>query len=117
MCETLSICAQRAGASVIASMYEIVTATDSVTPNCRKYLPITPLMNATGMKIAMTAIVAASAANVISFVPSEAATLRGLPISPWRKMFSITITASSTTRPTASDSARSVKVLSVQPLK
>ena len=58
---------------MIASKYEIATATDSVTPNCRKYLPITPLMNATGKKIAITAIVAASAANVISFVPSLAA--------------------------------------------
>ena len=83
-CATVSICAQRAGASVIASMYDSATATDSVTPNCRKYLPITPVMNATGRKIAITAIVAASAANVISFVPSLAARTLSLPISAWR---------------------------------
>ncbi len=76
-----------------------------------------PLMNATGMKIAMTAIVAARAANVISLVPSPAARTRSLPISAWRKMFSMTMTASSTTRPTASDSPSSVKVLSVKPAK
>lgn len=81
---TRSIWAHRAGASVIASMYEIATATDSVTPNCRKYLPMMPVMNATGKKIAITASVAASAANVISLVPSAAALKRSLPISPWR---------------------------------
>ena len=102
---------------MIASKYEIATATDSVTPNCRKNLPMTPVMNATGRKIAMTASVAASAANVISLVPSLAARTRSLPISAWRKMFSITITASSTTRPTASDRPSSVNVLSVQPRK
>ncbi len=98
-------------------MYEIATATESVTPNCKKNFPMTPDMNATGRKIAMTAIVAASAANVISFVPSLAAVTRSFPISACLKMFSMTMTASSTTRPTASDSPRSVNVLSVYPAK
>jgi hypothetical protein len=66
-------CAQRAGASVIASTYERRTAMQSVMPNCRKNRPITPFMKTTGLKIATTASVAASAANVISFVPSRAA--------------------------------------------
>ena len=69
------------------------------------------------MKMAMTARVAARAANVISLVPSLAAWTRPLPISACRKMFSMTMTASSTTRPTASDSPSSVKVLSVKPQK
>ena len=77
--EVSSICEQRAGASVIASRYESSTATQSVTPNCRKNLPITPCMKTTGMKIATTASVAASAAKVISRVPSRAARDAVLP--------------------------------------
>ncbi len=91
----------------------MATATESVTPNWRKNFPMTPLMKATGRKMAMTAIVAASAAKVISCVPSAAAVIRSFPISAWRKMFSMTMTASSTTRPTASDSPSNVNVLSV----
>ncbi len=101
----------------MASTYEMATATERVTPNCRKNLPTTPLMKATGMKMAMTASVAASAAKVISLVPSLAAFTLSLPISAWRKMFSMTMTASSTTRPTASDRPSRVNVLSVKPQK
>ncbi len=78
--EVLRICAQRAGASVIASRYESSTATQSVTPNWRKNCPMTPFMKTTGMKIATTASVAASAAKVISPVPSRAARDPVLPL-------------------------------------
>jgi hypothetical protein len=74
-------------------------------------------MNTTGRKMAQTASVAASAAKLISSVPSRAALTRSLPISPWRKMFSRTMIASSTTMPTASASPSSVKVLRVKPKK
>ena len=49
-------------------------------PNCRKNFPMTPFMKTTGMKIAMIAIVAASAAKVISPVPSRAARHPVLPL-------------------------------------
>jgi len=78
---------------------------------------MTPFMKTTGMKIATTARVAASAANVISLVPSRAAWTRPFPISPCRKMFSSTMIASSTTMPTASASPSSVNVLNVNPRK
>ncbi len=53
-------------------------------PNWKKKRPMIPFMKMTGRKMAMTASVAASAAVVISCVPSAAATLRVLPISAWR---------------------------------
>jgi len=108
-----SICEQRAGARVTASTYEKSTARQSATPNCRKNLPTMPFMKTTGRKIATTARVADSAANVISRVPSRAARIRSEPRSPWRKMFSITMIASSTTMPTARPMASRVKVFSV----
>ena len=43
-----------------------------------------PFMKITGKKIAITAMVAASAAVVISLVPSAAATALAFPISAWR---------------------------------
>ena len=78
---------------------------------------MTPSTKTTGRKMAMTATVAASAANWISLVPSEAARFLSFPISEWRWMFSMTMMASSTTRPTESDKPRRVKVFSVKPRK
>ncbi len=89
----------------------------SVMPSWRKNFPMTPFMKTTGMKIAMIAIVAERAANVILPVPSRAAVTRSFPSSKGRKMFSMTMIASSTTMPTASPSARSVKAFSVNPAK
>jgi hypothetical protein len=88
-----------------------------VTPNWRKKRPTTPSMKMIGMKIATTASVAASAAKVISAVPSRAARTRSFPASACRWMFSSTMIASSTTMPTASESPSSVKVFSVKPRK
>ena len=65
----------------MASRYDNITATESVTPNWKKNVPMTPFMKMTGKKIATTASVAASAAKVISLVPSAAAMARGFPIS------------------------------------
>ncbi len=115
--EVFRICEQRAGASVTASMYDRATATQRATPNWRKNRPTTPRMKTTGTKIAMTAAVAASAANVIWAVPSRAARTRSFPPSACRKMFSITMIASSTTMPTASARASSVNVFRVKPRK
>ena len=78
---------------------------------------MTPFMKTTGMKMATTASVAASAAKVISACPRAPRCTRSFPSSACRKMFSITMMASSTTMPTASDRPSSVKVLSVKPRK
>ena len=110
-------CEQRIGVTVSASTSDSSTAAEIVTPNWKKNRPTMPLMNATGRKIATTAIVAASAAKVISRAPSRAASTRDFPISRWRTMFSSTMIASSTTMPIASDSPSSVKKLSVKPMK
>ena len=54
-------------------------------------------------------------AKVISRDPRIAARIGGTPASTWRLMFSSMTIASSTTRPTASTSARSVSVLIEKP--
>ena len=68
----------------MASRYDSSTATHRVMPNWRKNLPMMPFMKTTGRKMATTASVAASAAKVISRVPSRAARTRSFPISACR---------------------------------
>ena len=75
---------RRIGASVSASSSEISTATEIVTPNWKKNLPMMPFMKATGRKIATIAAVAAAAAKVISRAPTEAALTLPSPCSRWR---------------------------------
>ena len=67
-----------------ASTSEISTATEIVTPNWKKNLPMMPFMKATGRKIATIAAVAAAAAKVISRAPTEAAFTLPSPCSRWR---------------------------------
>ena len=110
-------CEERIGVSVSASSSDSSTAAVMVIPNWKKNRPITPLMNATGRKIATTASVAASAAKVTWREPFRAACTRFSPCSWWRTMFSSTMMASSTTMPTARLRPSSVKVLSVKPKK
>ena len=74
-------CEARIGVSVSASSSDSITATVMVTPNWKKNLPMTPLMNATGRKIATTASVAATAAKVIWREPTSAAGTRFSPFS------------------------------------
>ena len=76
---------------------------------------MTPGTNITGMKIAITAAVAAKAAKAISFVPREAASFGLVPSSMWRVIFSCTMIASSTTKPITSARPNSVKVFKVKP--
>ena len=110
-------CEQRIGVTVSASTSERSTAAEIVMPNWKKKRPMMPLMNATGRKIATTAMVAASAAKVISRAPSREASTLLFPISLWRMIFSSTMMASSTTMPMASESPSRVKKLSVKPMK
>jgi len=69
------------GVKVNASRSESNTATVIVTPNWKKNFPITPLIKATGRKIATTEIVAAIAAKEISLDPAKAASILPLPFS------------------------------------
>ena len=72
------------GVSVSASRSEISTATEIVTPNWKKNLPMIPFMKATGRKMATMAAVVAAAAKVISRAPTEAAFTLPSPCSRWR---------------------------------
>ncbi len=74
-------CAQRIGASVSASSSEMMTATDMVTPNWKKNLPMMPGISTTGRKIARMASDAAIAADVISRAPTSAAFTFDIPSS------------------------------------
>ncbi len=74
-----------------------------------------PLMNAMGTNTATIANVVAITARPISSVPSRAAVLWSLPMPKCRTMFSRTTMASSMSRPMHSDSAISVRKLSVKP--
>lgn len=108
---------QRMGESVSASRRDSRTAAVIVTPNWKKYLPMTPCMKITGTKMARIATEDAMAGKVISLAPTMAAFTRLMPCSLYRTMFSITMMASSTTMPIASDRPSRVKVLSVKPMK
>ena len=103
------------GSSVKLTNSETSTATATVMPNCRKNLPITPLMKATGMNTARMANVVAMTARPISEVPSSDAARWLLPMSAWRTMFSRTTMASSMRRPMHSDNAISVMKFSEKP--
>ena len=91
------------------------TATATVRPNWKKKRPMIPLMKAIGTNTATIAKVVAITASPISSVPSSAAVRWSLPIARWRTMFSRTTIASSIRRPMHSDSAISVRKLSVKP--
>ena len=84
-------------------------------PNWKKKRPMMPLMNAIGTNTATIANVVAITARPISSVPSRAAVTWSLPMPRWRTMFSRTTIASSIRRPMHSDSAISVRKLSVKP--
>ena len=88
-----------------------------VRPKLFKKRPMMPLMKATGRNTAMSESVVASTARPMSRVASAAAT-KGFCFfsSMKRTMFSRTTIASSMTMPTASARARSVMMLSVNPI-
>ena len=106
-----SISEQRTGVSVRATKLEMTTAIASDIPNSRKSRPTVPVRKATGRNTDTSAIVVATTAKPISRIPANAAWRRDRPISRWRKMFSSTTIASSTTRPMASTSASRVMML------
>ena len=104
------------GSSVKATKSEMSTATVMVRPNCLKNWPVTPCMKATGTKTATSVKVVAITASAISLVPWLAAWAGDSPASSRRVMLSRTTTASSMSRPMASDSPSSVIWLSEKPM-
>ena len=91
------------------------TAPASVSANSMNSRPVRPVANASGANTEVSVSVIATIAKPISRAPLIAASLRGMPSSTCRKMFSSITMASSTTRPIASTMASSVSVLIVNP--
>ncbi len=92
---------------------EMRMATMMVTANSWNSRPMMPFMNNTGIKTAASETVIERTVKPISRAPSKAASIRLLPISMCRTMFSRTTMASSTTNPTDSVSAISDRLSSV----
>ncbi len=103
------------GVSVSATKPETITAPASVSANSVNSRPVRPGVKASGAYTAASVSVIATTAKLISLAPFSAAWKGSSPSSMWRKMFSSTTMASSTTRPMASTSASSVSVLMVKP--
>ena len=101
------------GVSVSDTKPDTSTATPMVTANSCSRRPTTPPMNSTGMKTAASESVIDMMVKPISRAPVRAASMRGMPSSMWRTMFSSITTASSTTKPTHSVSAMSEMMSSV----
>ena len=94
---------------------EIITAADSVTANSRNSRPTWPPMNSSGMNTATSDRLMDSTVKPTSCAPSSAAFTRSMPASTWRLVFSSTTMASSTTKPVATVSAISDRLLSEKP--
>ncbi len=103
------------GVSVRAMKPETITAPASVSANSTNSRPVRPGVKASGANTAASVSVIATTAKPTSFAPLSAAWNGASPSSTWRKMFSSTTIASSTTRPMASTRASSVSVLTVKP--
>ena len=103
------------GSRVKATKRLMRTATEMVMPNCRKNWPVMPFMKATGTKTATSVKVVAMTARAISRVPSLAARAGGSPCSSRRVMLSRTTTASSMSRPMASERPSRVSWFSENP--
>ncbi len=103
------------GASVSATKAESVTEKASTKPNSENSEPVTPGKNEIGMNTAASVAVVASTAKNTWRVPRTAAARAPRPSARWRVMFSTTTMASSTTRPVASTSASSVRMLIEKP--
>ena len=92
-----------------------MTEKASTKPNSEKSRPAVPGKNEIGMKTAASVTVVDSTAKNTCRVPSTAAARGPRPSARWREMFSMTTIASSTTRPVASTSASSVRMLIEKP--
>ena len=80
-------------------------ADDNTTPNSRKNRPTMPPINNTGINTAIKERLIDTTVKPISRAPFNAASIGDRPLSMWRRMFSSTTMASSTTKPVATVSA------------
>ena len=103
--------AQIIGVTVSETSVETTIANTSVTENSRSSRPTTPLMNSSGMKAATSETLIETTVKPIWRAPSTVACSGVLPCSRLRKAFSIITIASSTTKPTDTASAISVRLL------
>ena len=93
-------------------MSEITMATDSTMANWLKNRPMIPPIRRIGRNTAISEMLIASTVKATSRVPCSVACSRGMPCSTCRVMFSSTTMASSTTKPVATVSAISERLLS-----
>ena len=93
----------------------MVTAPASVSANSRKSDPVRPPWKAIGVYTAASVMVMAMIGPTSSRAPLSAASIGFSPSPRWRSTFSTTTIASSTTNPTESTMASSVKRLMVKP--
>jgi hypothetical protein len=105
------------GVSVSDTTAEIRIATARVTANSRNRRPTTSPMKSSGISTAISEKVSEMMVKPISREPFSAASSGGTPASMWRAMFSITTIASSTTKPAATTSAISVRLLIEKPAR
>ena len=105
------------GHSDSATTPDSSTAIASVKPNSRNRPPVWPGRKEIGTKTAASVAVVAMTAKNTSCVPSTAAARGPMPSLRRRTMFSSTTMASSTTRPVASTSASSVRMLIEKPAR
>ena len=89
------------GVSVSEITSDKTSETLTATANSRNILPTYPPMKNSGMNTAISDSVIETMVKPISREPFSAASIGLRPSSRWRTMFSITTTASSTTKPTA----------------
>ena len=105
------------GQSDSATTADSRTDIASTKPNSRNSPPVCPGRKDSGMKTAASVAVVAMTAKNTSRVPSTAAARGPMPSLRRRTMFSSTTIASSTTRPVASTSASSVRMLMEKPAR
>ena len=96
-------------------MPEIVTAPASVNANSRNSDPVSPPCNPIGRYTATSVAVIAMTGPTSSRAPLIAASTRPMPSLMCRSTFSTTTIASSTTRPTESTTASSVRRFTLNP--
>ena len=87
-----------------------MTAAAMTTANSWSSRPTMPPMNSTGRNTAASEAVIETMVKPISRAPRRAASIRPMPSSRWRTMFSSITMASSTTKPTARVSAISERL-------
>ena len=114
---SVSICPQSIGTMVRADTSEQSRANAITYASCLNMTPAMPFMKTMGRKTATVVSVLEMRALVTSLAPCLAASLRGMPPSCSRTVFSSTTMELSTSMPTPSARPPSVMMFSVNPQK